>query len=693
MLMRRLIMSAIALIFIISGGISARAIANESRFLESVVSIGTRSQSDVANQAQAIDILSESELQEIALVHIQEAMLRVPGANLQRGNGQEYLPALRSPVLTGGGACGAILTMEDNIPLRPSGFCNVNELFEAHTEQARQIEVLRGPGTAYYGSNALHGMINVVTHKPDSPGGKLGLDVGPNDFVRGGLSQQFNDAGIKATLTHDGGYRDDSGLDQQKLSLWRRHKGVKRNITYGATFTNLSQETAGYILGKDSFKNRSTAKMNFDPVAYRDASAGRIWMNAVFETAGGNELRLTPFARYSDMDFLLHFLPGDPLEENGQRSVGLQSLLLNESMFSENNVRIYIGLDLEYTDAFLKQTQALPTSGSNFLMETVPQGKQYDYEVSSWLMAPFINLEWQITDVLQLVVGLRYERLEYDYDNRMLSGRAREDGSACGFGGCRYTRPDDRSDSFENVSPNIGLIWDTSEYNQVYLNIASGFRAPQATELYRLQRDQEVANLSSEQLDSIAAGFRGRLYRVSYDVSTYLMRKENFIFRDSDFFNVSNGKTDHKGLELQMAAQLADGVGFSLNASYAKHSYDYHQILNGVDISGNDIDTAPELFGSLQLSWEVTPHIHAELEWVHMDEYYMDPENLHQYEGHNLFNARVAYTAGTRWSISARVMNLADAEYAERADFTSFTQERYFPGEPVRLLVGFTMKW
>ena len=86
-------------------------------------------------------------------------MQRVPGTWISRGNGQESLTALRSPVLTGAGSCGAFYMAADNISLRAPGFCNVNQLFDANTEQAGRIEVLRGPATALYGSNAMHGVI------------------------------------------------------------------------------------------------------------------------------------------------------------------------------------------------------------------------------------------------------------------------------------------------------------------------------------------------------------------------------------------------------------------------------------------------------------------------------------------------------------------------------------------------------
>ena len=94
--------------------------------------------------------------------HSSELLNRAPGTMIQRGSGQESLTALRSPVLTGAGACGAVLVLEDSIPIRPVGSCNVNELFEVNVEQAAAIEILCGPGSPLYGSSAVHGVINVI---------------------------------------------------------------------------------------------------------------------------------------------------------------------------------------------------------------------------------------------------------------------------------------------------------------------------------------------------------------------------------------------------------------------------------------------------------------------------------------------------------------------------------------------------
>ena len=90
-------------------------------------------------------------------------------------------------MLTGAGSCGAFLFMENGVPIRPVGR-NVNEMLEINTEQADSIEVLRGTGTALYGSNAVHGTINVLQDAPAQlPAWQLGIGAGPSDYVRGTL--------------------------------------------------------------------------------------------------------------------------------------------------------------------------------------------------------------------------------------------------------------------------------------------------------------------------------------------------------------------------------------------------------------------------------------------------------------------------------------------------------------------------
>ncbi len=70
-----------------------------------------------------------------------------------------------------------------------------------------------------------------------------------------------------------------------------------------------------------------------------------------------------------------------------------------------------------------------------------------------------------------------------------------------------------------------------------------------------------------------------------------------------------------------------------------------------------------------------------------MGKYFTDPQNTNEYDGHDLLHLRIQAAISQRLSLSARVTNLTDTDYAERADF-AFGNERYFVGEPCSLYVG-----
>ncbi|WP_137165882.1 TonB-dependent receptor [Salinimonas lutimaris] len=679
-----LLASAIAATF--TPAISQAAQSNspdaDSQSIEHVVTTSTRIAGDTTQPGIIVDTIGPEDIALTGSQHIQEMLNFVAGAGVQRGNGQEYLPALRSPVLTGSGACGGILAAEDNIPLRAAGFCNINELFEAHSEMAQRIEVLKGPASVLYGSNAIHGVINVITPDTTRDVHMLGYDYGSYGYNRVKLRQgkDFGNSGIgiNASITRDTGYRDEEGVDQEKVNLRHRYNGDDVDITTGLTYTHLDQETAGYISGFESYKNEALAQTNEDPGAFREATALRIWSRIEMTLNNGDQLSVTPYVRDQDMDFRMHFLPGTPLEQNEQQGAGVQTQYRHQL---STHWSVDAGLDVEFTQGSLRQYQDSPTTGSAFLVETVPQGQHYDYEVDATMVAPYAALNWA-DGPWQVQFGARYEYMNYDYTNNLLDGRTRDDGTECGFGGCRYSRPASTDNSFSNLSPKASLSYAVSPQTQVYASVSRGYRAPQASELYRLQRDQQLADLVSVTATNVETGVKGNWQALDYQVSVYSLRKDNVIYRDSDFFNVSNGETWHRGVELSLDYALTDQWQLAFAGTYARHTYEHNEVLNDINIHGNDVDTAPKVQTNTRLTFLPDAHTQVALEWQHVDDYYTDPENLHEYEGHDLLNLRTAYDFGNGVTVFARVNNLLDERYAERADYSSFSGDRYFPSRP-----------
>ncbi|MDP5071992.1 MAG: TonB-dependent receptor, partial [Congregibacter sp.] len=421
--------------------------------LEQVIVSASREPETGMNLALPWSRIDAEALELTGAVHINQIMQRAPGTWVSRGNGQESLIALRSPVLTGSGGCGAFYTAWDGISLRAPGFCNVNELFDLNSEQAGAIEVIRGPGTAVYGANAMHGVINSLTADPRrGTGQSYAVEAGPNDYyrVRGEVRAQHQDHAFGAYFNGatDGGFSDNSGFDQQKITLRHDYSGDIWQVTNALEATNLNQETAGFVSGFKAYEDPDLKRSNPNPEAYRDSFALRAYSRWDRDTNAG-QLSITPYFRRAAMEFLQHFLPWQATEKNGQESLGLRLALSDSSA----NFSWKSGIDIDVTRGWFNEVQ------DNDFSPNQPAGVHYDYDVDALSAAVYAQGNWQVSPRWGLAAGLRLEQNSYDYDNQT------GDGSACApeASACRFFRPADREDDFGNGSLNLGITYALGE--------------------------------------------------------------------------------------------------------------------------------------------------------------------------------------------------------------------------------------
>lgn len=638
---------------------------------DEIVVTGERRARAAAEAAFSVSTLDGDEVIRLSADHPAEALNRSAGVLIHRGNGQEHLTAIRSPVLTGGAGAGSFLYLEDGVPLRSAGFANVNELLEAHTEIAGRIEVVRGPSGAAYGANAIHGVINVITRDPTEDSGFL-IDTSADTIGRIKGRAFFSDergahgffAGV--SILDDPGYRDDSGADQQKISLRHVWTGARTSISTTFAGFNLNQETAGFVEGPSAYLDETLRRRNANPNSFRDAKGARLSSRIDTELAEGLTLSLTPFVRWNDMRFLLHFFPSQALETNGHWSVGAQNALYWDR---DERLTVIAGLDLEYTKGDLSEVQSIATIG------TFTQGTHYDYEVEAASLSPFVSATIELAPRLKATAAGRLDYTRYDYRNLTASGVVG-----------RFLRPSSREDQFTTVSPKFSLAYDAGDA-LVYTSYARGARPPQTTDLYRLQINQTVDPARPETIDAFELGVKGVRGPFRYEAAGYFMWKRNFFFRDADGFNVNNGRTRHVGGEAEIGVDLPAGFSLDGQASYGRHTYRFDRpVLSLPQASeaisfGDDVDTAPRWIAGARLRWRsADERLETELEWLHLSRYFLDAANTAVYPGHDLVHLRAQWSVTDRIALTFALRNALNRLYAERGDF-AFGNERYFPGE------------
>jgi outer membrane receptor protein involved in Fe transport len=170
---------------------------------EQIVVTAERAAARLDQTAANVAVLTSSELKNRAAVTLDDTLRQVPGFTLfRRNNSFTANPTTQGASARGVGGSGAsrLLVLEDGIPLNDpfGGWVFWDRVPRITLDRA---EMLRGGGSALYGSDAFSGVVDLVTRTPNSLGRfeSAGDSLNGHD-VQGQISRQF----AKWTITAAG---------------------------------------------------------------------------------------------------------------------------------------------------------------------------------------------------------------------------------------------------------------------------------------------------------------------------------------------------------------------------------------------------------------------------------------------------------------------------------------------------------
>jgi iron complex outermembrane receptor protein len=685
--------------------------------LGELVITATREAEPLKETPASVSVLKAETIKFAAPAHPQQILGQVPGVAISVTNGEGHQTAIRQPISTN----PLYLFLEDGIGVRPTGFFNHNALYELNLPMAAGIEVTRGPGSALYGSDAIGGVINVLS-KASGPRPELSLssEAGSFGWLRelasfssgetrfGGLHGDLN-------LTRTDGWRSQTGYDRQSGNLrwdWRLDEDTRLKTIVG--YTHIDQQTgANSALPWNLYQN--APKTNLFSAAYRKVEALRI--STEFERKiGDGLLSLTPYFRDNRMDLngSYNFNSGDArIEKTQSQSYGLLSKWRQD--FPEfKRARVIVGLDLESSpgtrrEDALNLTRTGAGAYTNYTGYTVGS-RIYDYDVTFRSVSPYVHTEISPVEKLRLTAGARYDVLGYDFQNNLGRG-ASANGSAL------YGQSDSTEKSFSRLSPKLGATYELTKNSSIYASYNRGFRVPSEGQLFRAgtgssapvaqERAAVALGLKPIKADQFELGTRGKALGLDYSLAAYrLVKHDDIVSLRNTLTNLSYsenaGKTESRGVETSLGRDLPAGLRLETALSYAKH--EFRQWRSTTDLSGKEMPAAPRFIGNTRLSWKPVETFSAQLEWVRMGGYYLQDSNagttsaadprkgVARYDGHHLLNFRTSYDVCRSANIYARVLNLADRRYADSASVASNTAV-YAPGLPRTFYAGVELKW
>jgi iron complex outermembrane receptor protein len=175
--------------------------------LPEVVVSTTREERQASTTPLSIGVIGEGEIREARGHHPAEIVNRTPGVYVSNFGGEGHATAIRQPITTK----ALYAYLEDGVPIRSTGFFNHNALYEINIPQAGRLEVIKGPGSAVYGSDAVGGVVNAFTRDPSArPEAEL--------FVEGGSSTYLRALGSASTTAGRSGFRADLNVTKGRFA-------------------------------------------------------------------------------------------------------------------------------------------------------------------------------------------------------------------------------------------------------------------------------------------------------------------------------------------------------------------------------------------------------------------------------------------------------------------------------------------
>ena len=674
----------------------------EAIYAGEVTVTGTR-EADLAKEVPStINAIKDKEIRNVKPVHPAEIMNRVPGAWISSTGGEGHITSIRQPLTT----APVYLFLEDGIPIRSTGFFNHNALYEVNVPGADRIEVIKGTGTALYGSDAIGGTINILTRPaPLTPEIELNPEFGSYDWYRllTCMGNTWDDDGFRLDLnaTHSNGWRERKTYDRLSATLrWDHLHSASASAKTIVSYSKIDQDTSGGApLTKADYDSRPS--YNYHTFDYRNVEAFRLSTDFQKEFGEKALLSLIPYLRVNRMELLPEWgifkVGSDPTTYAGYESTtafySLGLLAKYRRDFSPLRSRLIVGIDLDYSPGYYEEKRLTVTRDTATLKYTgfsyaSTDANNYDYDAAFIGISPYAQFEFSPIEKLRLTIGARYDDLAYDYTNNLEASPS-------------PNRPASTYRSWSRLSPKAGATYELADDVSIFASYNEGFRIPSTGDIFRAGGTATTAvDLDPVKVYSYETGVKGKISeKVSFETSVYYMEKKD----DIGTFNISTGnsqrlnagKTVHKGIEVGLEVRPVERVELGVSYSYAKHEYDDWRVSPTVDYSGKEIAIAPRQ--NLNVRLDYSPAILkggvAEVEWVHLGSYWLDDANTEKYDGHDLINLRTSYNLTPGWELYLKAANLLDRKYAERVSKSSSGEALYTPGSPQSFFAGVVYRW
>lgn len=204
----------------------ALALADPEEAIEELTIVVTASRipQELLDAPVSVEVLDGSELAQAGVETLGEALRLAAGASVRQTGSRGGIEQMSIR----GSSAEQVLILVDGMPVAsPQGSLNLAQVPIDHVER---IEIVRGPGSALYGANAVGGVVNIITSSAaDLSGGEVRVEGAPGELeLQGVLGGSWQDTHYRVS----GGYiRSEGHRPNSEYAEYRLAGRIDREIS------------------------------------------------------------------------------------------------------------------------------------------------------------------------------------------------------------------------------------------------------------------------------------------------------------------------------------------------------------------------------------------------------------------------------------------------------------------------------
>lgn len=494
----------------------------DSLSLEGVVVTGTRNATDIRHLPMTVTVIEREKLTEQHQTSVlPTVMQQVPGLFVTSRSMMGYAVStgaaggINLRGITGG--VGQLLVLIDGHP-QYNGIYGHPIADSYQTLMAKRVEVLRGPASVLYGSNAMGGVLNIVTRSMRENGVRTTVDLGVGSYgtIQAEASNQLRSGKFSSTLS----------AQYSRTDNHRPRMGFEQYGGYLKLGYDINNHWNTYIDANLTHFNASYPGTVSSPLYDADQWITRGVVSAALEnhynrTSGALSV-YTNFGRHKIDDGTAN--PEQPTQRYFRSKDALIGVSWYQSAQLFEGNRLTVGVDYQhiYGHAYYTSKQ----TGEVLDTPNKQSGKSYRNEI-----AGYVDFRQDLTSWLTIDAGLRV-------DHHSVVGT--------------------------EWIPQAGIVVRPIQTGEIKAMVSKGFRNPTMREMYLYPPSNE--ELKPERLWNYELSWKHRLGAFNYGANLFYIKGDNMI-QTVNRQNVNTGEIKNYGMELEADWRISNHWAVSTNHS------------------------------------------------------------------------------------------------------------------------------